>query len=108
MPDAWEMTCFGSLEQVRPDWDEDGFSNLEEYIADTDPTDPASVFIIEDMMVPTLYWTAVQGRTYSVYWTDDLSQPFMRIAFGLTTGSYTDNFNSVGNANYYRIQVEME
>ena len=108
MPDAWEMTHFGTLEQTVPDWDQDGFTDLEEYIADTDPTDPASVFVIEDMIVPTLYWTAVPDRSYSVYWTDDLSQPFLRIAFGLTTGSYTDTLNTVGNANYYRIQVEME
>lgn len=108
MPDAWEMTYFGSLEQILPDWDGDGLSNLEEYIAGTDPTDPASVFIIEDMNVPTLYWTAVPDRTYSVYWTDNLLQPFVRIAFGLTTGSYTDNSHSGGTANYYRIHVEME
>ena len=108
MPDAWEMAYFGSLEQILPDWDDDGFSNLEEYIAGTDPTNPASVFIIEDMMVPTLYWTAVPGRTYSVYWTDNLRLPFVNIAFGLTTGSYTDNWHAGENANFYLIHVEME
>ncbi|HSR87378.1 MAG TPA: hypothetical protein VLL07_00370, partial [Pontiella sp.] len=108
MPDSWEMMHFGSLEQVQPDWDFDGFSNLEEYIADTDPTDPASVFLIEDMNVPTLYWTAVPGRAYSVYWTDNLQLPFIRIASGLTSGSYTDSLNASGKANYYRIEVEME
>jgi hypothetical protein len=108
MPDTWEMTHFGSLEQILPDWDEDGLSNLEEYIAGTDPTDPASVFIIEDMLASTLYWTSTPGRTYSVYWSDNLRQPFICIAFGLTTGSYTDRLRSDGNAHYYRIQVEME
>jgi len=108
MPDAWELDYFGSLEQIVPDWDEDELTNLEEFIAGTDPTNPASVFIIEDMNAPTLYWTAAPGRTYSVYWTDNLRQPFIRLASGLTTGSYTDTLHSGDKANYYRIKVEME
>ena len=47
------------------------------------------------------------GRTYSVYWADDLQQPFVQIASGLTTGSYADNLHTNGPS-YYRIKVEME
>jgi len=107
MLDSWETGYFGSLDQAGyMNWDSDLFSNLEEYIADTDPTDPSSFFVIEDMVAPTIYWTAGLGRTYSVYWSADLQQPFERIAEGLTTGSYTDNLHPTG-PNYYRIKVEM-
>ena len=73
LPDAWEMNYFLSMEQASSDWDLDGQSNLEEYIADTNPTNPASLFIVEDISGATLHWTAKPGRVYSIYWTSDLS-----------------------------------
>jgi len=43
MPDAWEVQFFGSLSQNGgADSDQDGSSDLHEYIADTDPTDAKS------------------------------------------------------------------
>ncbi len=108
LPDTWEMNYFLSLDQASPDWDFDGQSNLEEYIADTNPTNSASLFIVEDLSGSTLYWTAKPGRIYSIYWTDDLDQPFIPIATGLTTGSYTDNLHAGDSANFYRIQVELD
>ena len=108
MPDSWELDFFGSLEQIHSDWDEDGCSNVGEYIAGTDPTNAASLFCIENMNAPMLFWTAKSGRTYSVYWTDNLSRPFICIADGLSTGSYADNLHSGNTANYYRVQVELE
>lgn len=42
MPDAWEMQYFGSLIQDETtDFDNDGVSDLDEYLGGTDPTDPA-------------------------------------------------------------------
>ncbi len=44
LPDAWEMNCFGSLAQNGDgDFDEDGFSNLLEYQAGTNPNNADSV-----------------------------------------------------------------
>jgi hypothetical protein len=44
LPDAWEMQHFGGLGQTdNGDPDQDGFNNLAEYQAGTDPMDPASV-----------------------------------------------------------------
>ncbi len=41
MPDGWEFTFFGSITGAAPDGhgDADPFTNLEEFIADTNPTD---------------------------------------------------------------------
>ena len=108
MLDSWEMAYFGSLEQSLSDWDFDGQSNLEEYIAGTNPTNPASYFTVDDLDTLTLYWTPESGRTYSVLWTDDLNKPFSAIAFGLTGGSYTINQQNTEEPNYYRIAVEIE
>lgn len=41
LPDSWELQYFGDLSQgPGDDFDGDGFINLEEYEAGTDPTDP--------------------------------------------------------------------
>ncbi|RLA59008.1 MAG: hypothetical protein DRR04_09625, partial [Gammaproteobacteria bacterium] len=45
MPDAWEIQYFGSTNELpSANWDSDQFVNLDEYIAGTDPTNPASFF----------------------------------------------------------------
>ena len=48
LPDAWETAHFGSPVNANPalDADNDGASNLAEFTADTDPTNPASRFRI--------------------------------------------------------------
>jgi len=44
LPDAWEQQYFGDLSQEPfEDADNDGFSNLEEYRAGSDPTDASSI-----------------------------------------------------------------
>jgi CotH kinase protein/Lamin Tail Domain/Chitobiase/beta-hexosaminidase C-terminal domain/Fn3 associated len=109
MDDAWETACFGSLnEKANDDWDLDGYSNLEEQICGTHPTNGMSYFVIEDMATPPLRWNTVTGRTYSVYWTDDLQHPFTRIASGLSTNMYSDTLHPTNGYNYYYITVEME
>jgi hypothetical protein len=43
LPDSWEMQFFGDLdEEAAGDFDADGFTNLEEFGAGTDPTDSRS------------------------------------------------------------------
>lgn len=44
LPDAWELDHFGSLDQTADgDFDQDGYSNLAEYLAVTDPVSAASI-----------------------------------------------------------------
>ncbi|MBN2163791.1 MAG: lamin tail domain-containing protein [Pontiellaceae bacterium] len=109
LDDAWENAFFGSLSQTgSDDFDHDGFSNLQESICGTDPTDNASFFRIERIEVPEIEWTAVTGRTYSVYWTDDLQQPFVQIATVITCGSFSEGQNTTTGTGYYFIAVEHE
>lgn len=110
LPDAWESQFFNNptFALAGHDADSDGKSNIEEYLAGTNPTNTLSRFKIETLNANTISWTPKAGRTYSILWTDDLAKPFKRIASGLTTGSYTDNLHAESSANYYRIQVEMD
>ncbi|MBN2163790.1 MAG: lamin tail domain-containing protein [Pontiellaceae bacterium] len=109
LDDEWENAFFGNLTETgSDDYDQDGFSNLQEKIAGTNPTNSASYFRIEGIDTPSIHWTAVAGRTYSVYWTDDLQQPFMQVASGITEGSFAGAQNPTNGAGYYFIAVESD
>jgi hypothetical protein len=111
LDDAWELAWFSSLDQgANEDPDHDQFSNLQEQIAGTNPTNGLSRFAVEGIQVPVLSWTAVPGRSYSVYWTDDVSRPFIPIAWGLEypQSSYTDVLHGTHENNFYYISVEMQ
>jgi hypothetical protein len=110
IPDSWEQLHFSTISQSSDDSDHDGFSNLEEYIAGTDPNETTSCFKVEELEANTISWTPISGRTYSIYWTDDLQVPFTLIAFGLpdTQSSFIDEQHLENTANYYRITVELD
>jgi hypothetical protein len=110
IPDSWEQSHFSTISPSSDDCDHDGFSNFEEYIAGTDPNETTSCFRVEEMQANTMSWTPASGRTYSIYWTDDLQVPFTLIAFGLpdTQSSFVDEQHLANTANYYRITVEFD
>ncbi len=111
--DTWETTYFGSYGACNPtnDFDLDGFSNLQEYIAGTLPKDNTSYFRITSMYLNStdmiLNWNAVQGRLYSVKWTDSLGSAFSSVATGLSypLNSYTSTVSSAEG--YYTVEVEL-
>jgi hypothetical protein len=119
MDDDWEIEFFGGTNVVNggaeDDFDEDGFSNIEEFIAGINPTNSGSVFAVEDPApLPAgfvINWNAVDGREYAVYWTKELEDGFISLTPGYLpypVNSYTDTVHSVDGCGFYYIDVRLQ
>lgn len=87
IPDSWE-TAYG-ISDPNSDNDGDGQSNLQEYFANTNPTNAASVLHISGESRSaighiTLTWPSVGGSRYRVQYSD-----------GDTNGSFNGVFNDI-------------
>ncbi|PWU20696.1 MAG: hypothetical protein C5B50_03325 [Verrucomicrobia bacterium] len=117
LPDWWEQTYFGHLTGTNPnaDPDGDGASNLQEFIADTNPTNAASVLRIVNKQVVSnqfnITWTGGnQARQHllratnlsgAISWTTlQTNEPPT-----LTTNTFSDAIGTNKNR-YYRIEAE--
>ncbi len=92
------------------DSDGDGMSDYAEWVCGTNPDNPDSVFVMGLNVGTGFSWPTIPGRNYSVYWTDDLTEPFVPIATGLAhpLSNYTDHAHATNAANFYRIGVGLE
>jgi len=80
VPNDWELLHFPNLNTTsgaaEEDWDHDGSSDFEEWVAGTDPIDANSKFYawIEDDVTHgmTLKWPVVIGKTYQVLYSTNL------------------------------------
>ncbi len=96
MGDGWEWTHFGTLTNTGTgDFDEDGFSDLAEHIANTLPKDPYSFFALgpigQDVEGRIISVSTAPGRQYTIRYADALGiawLPFANPAMGtwLETG----------------------
>jgi hypothetical protein len=71
MSDAWEALYFGAGgANPNDDFDNDGFSNLREFRAGTNPKDAQSLFEVVEVTPVTgglrLRWSSVAGKVYRV------------------------------------------
>jgi hypothetical protein len=112
--DTWEITQFGNLDHTAEgDSDSDGRSNLDEYIAGTDPTKSSSRFEVLGVTYTgnsvVIRWSAVADRVYNIYWTADLTQSFTLIASGIqgSTSEYTHTSKQLPTSGYYKMTVQM-
>ncbi len=116
LPDAWERQYFGQI-HVDPnaDADDDGMSNLAEYIAGTNPTDPTSnLRFLGATRQPqggmVVSWTSVVNKTYSVLRSTNLLTGYEVIATGVVSTPPVNNYEDTpplqqGATYFYRISV---
>jgi len=84
LPDWWELKYFGVLTGTDPnaDPDHDGVSNLNEYLAGTNPTNDASYFHIVSVTrgSPTeILVTCEPGKFYTLLWVDDIATNWLLV-----------------------------
>src|SRR5947208_15602856 len=80
MDDDWEMAYFGTLARDGGgDFDGDGQTDLQEFLAGTDPTNSGSVLRVLTLTSlggggARLIWSAAPGKTYRVQFKDNLDE----------------------------------
>jgi hypothetical protein len=108
LPDDWQQLNFGKLRpSPNEDTDGDGATNLEEFLAGTDPTDPASVLRTRiSAREQGLYieWNAIAGNYYQLQVTSDFSS-WSNIGTPRFAHSDTDSLpcTGPGQVRYYRV-----
>ncbi len=98
MDDNWEMAYFGTLARNGAgDFDNDGMTDLDEYRAGTNPTDPASnLKIISEIHNGTnfvLSFNVVAGKGYSVLYRTNFSAGSWLKFTNLPTQSFSGSVN---------------
>ncbi|MDF7824075.1 choice-of-anchor Q domain-containing protein [Pontiellaceae bacterium B12227] len=113
MMDDWEILYFEntSIATALSDTDGDLQYDLAEYIFDTNPKDPASLFTItSEIPITTIEWACVAGRWYNVLWTPSLTNSFQLILdfIDYPQNSFTDIVHNTEVAGFYKIEARMK
>jgi len=116
LPDFWEsQNALNPASALGPDGaggdpDGDGFSNLQEYLAGTNPQDANSLLRIteETGAGRVITWQSIPGRNYQVLSTTNISAPFQALSSVLTAFGGTMSFTNaapIGTREFYRVQA---
>jgi hypothetical protein len=116
VPDAWEVRNFGSVTSVTAasDADNDGFSDLREYWAGTDPKNPGSRLEMTSISnaagnVVRVGWTSVSNRCYLLERSTNLTAGFSALASNILStspaNSLTDASATSAVFKAYRVRI---
>lgn len=115
LPDAWEIHHFLGTEWCLPDddsWDGDGYDNMAEYIAGTDPLDATSYFCAgcepDDSLI-NISWDSMEGRKYRIWYKNALDNgDFTPLSSYLYYPQTNYVINTAGDQRFYKVTVELE
>ena len=117
MLDTWEMANFGNLAQTaNGDADGDGMTNLQEFLAGTNPKDAASRLTATlSRPIPadpfTLTWPSVPGKNYTLLYQTTLGGAWQTLTTvpaavsPATSTSYSDATSAGVGQRFYKVQV---
>ena len=113
IPDAWRTTYFGSANpsvgpnrHANDDYDGDGYSNLQEFLLGSNPTDPASNLRITSFGTTNIQWQAKGYEVYELYSSTDLAAWTRAINPTVPTNSVgaATSFTNGGPTQVFRVQ----
>ncbi len=114
MTDGWEFQHFGGFTNALPDSDpdEDGYSNAQEHIADTNPDGsnsyPRVSLVVTDGSNPVVTWAASTARLYQIHRADDLViSNWILHELPLGSDAWTDTNPPPPTNRYYRISPRL-
>lgn len=119
LPDAWEIEMFGSItaSDGTGDYDDDGLTDMEEYLTGTDPDNAASG-LRGGMPSPTpgtntITWTSAANRTYQIDYSTNLldtSGGFTTLATDIEATPTTNTYTHVttNSPAFYRVRAIVE
>jgi len=115
--DLWETVYFGDPALCDPNGnaDNDGHSNLQEYITGMNPTNSGSFFSVAGpaSLGPDGYvisWNSVSGRVYNVHWSTNLMSGFdsFNVEIYPPQNTYTDTLHNAESEVFYKLDVQQQ